>query len=396
MTAHQPGRPPTDPSGPSAPGRAAGTTARATARADHDPGRRTVLGLLGLAVLTAAGCAPGADASGAAAGTDTAAEPGSVLWSFGTGRASRSPAVRYEDTVVCGSGETLHALDAADGTPRWEHRTGPAVAQPLHHGGSLHVPLSGPGGGGSSGGGTVVLDPADGSHRRDHPARAGVFAAPVAHGNTVYLCGLDRTVQALDAGTGAVRWTFETDSQIFHTPVLHDELLHVATADGVTHTLDTADGSELRRFTTGGRPLAPQRTASGLLLLADRVDATLHALDPATGEESWAVRAAGEPTGLATAGETVLLAAGRTLTARDAGSGEERWRADAARDHSPVTVVGATACHRSAAETVTGLDLATGAHRWSHEADGAVLHLATDGGVLYLGTDRTTLTTLAV
>nr|WP_245241198.1 PQQ-binding-like beta-propeller repeat protein [Streptomyces spiramenti] len=313
------------------------------------------------------------------------------MWSFGAGRPSRGPATRYGDVVLCGSGDTLHALDAADGLLGWERRTGPASAAPLHHGDGLYVALAG-----SDASGMVVLDPADGSPRWRHSTRLGVFAEPVADGDTVYLCGLDRTVHALDAATGQVRWTFETHGQVFNSPVLHEGQLHVATGNGVMHTLDTADGGELRRFTGGGQPLAPVRAESGLLLLADRVDSRLYALDPATGEETWSVAAAGGPTGLATAGDTVLLGAGRRLTAFGTEDGEERWRADAAPEHCPVTVVGTTACHRSAEAEVVALDLETGEHRWSHEADGAVLHLATDGDILYLGADGKVLTALAV
>ncbi|MHB8972825.1 MAG: outer membrane protein assembly factor BamB family protein [Pirellulaceae bacterium] len=129
---------------------------------------------------------------------------------------------------------------------------------------------------------------------------------PVAAGNLVFLSGSDGVVRALDAVTGAQRWSFSTGSEVRLPPTIWKGRALVGSGDGRVYALEAASGRLLWQFRAApahrkipvyGQLLSTWPVASGVLIENDiayvaaglaNYDATyVYALDPATGKVQW-------------------------------------------------------------------------------------------------------------
>jgi outer membrane protein assembly factor BamB len=176
------------------------------------------------------------------------------------GTSISSPAV-VGDTVYVNTFNDLYALDRADGSVRWSANAGagvPAVAN-----GSVYLTANGQVEARSATDGTVewrsgnggteavaVADGdifvAQGALRKLHPADGSVIwevdpgsdsdsdsdtfgfspsSPPVVASGTVY-AGLPNTMYAVDAASGSVHWTYETDDAYVQTPAVADGELY--------------------------------------------------------------------------------------------------------------------------------------------------------------------------
>lgn len=84
------------------------------------------------------------------------------------------------------------------------------------------------------------------------PAGVEVFVghgAPAVVGGTVYLTG--KKVYALDANTGAVRWTYDDCGAATTSPAVVDDLVYVNTSSGI-HILQAKTGQLFERTREGG------------------------------------------------------------------------------------------------------------------------------------------------
>lgn len=76
-------------------------------------------------VLQTAGTLAGAGVLGVLGAGTAATEGGDEVWQFQTGGQVRSSPTVADGTVLVGSGDdNVYALDAADGSQRWEFQTG--------------------------------------------------------------------------------------------------------------------------------------------------------------------------------------------------------------------------------------------------------------------------------
>src|SRR3982751_4310766 len=99
--------------------------------------------------------------------------------------------------------------------------------------------------------------------------------------------GRDPAAQARSADALAgVRFTFDAGSPIRATPVVRDGLLFVAGLDGTLHALDAATGAERWRHRAGAPVTASPATDGRLVWPASR-DGRLAALDAKTGNPRW-------------------------------------------------------------------------------------------------------------
>jgi hypothetical protein len=80
------------------------------------------------------------------------------------------------------------------------------------------------------------------------PRTGGPATGPIAVGDLVFTAGGDGSVRALEAGTGAVRWTAFTGGAINYPPALWQGRLYLGSADGWIYALEAATGRLLWRF----------------------------------------------------------------------------------------------------------------------------------------------------
>lgn len=392
--------------------------------------RRALLRTSGALAATLAGCAtlPGDD-SGRTPDTQpppgATAEPSTrtpgpvepdhraVRWAYDVAAGVRDPPAVAEGTVYVGGwrptggtptpghepgpGESLFALDAADGTERWRHQLdAPVQATPTVGARAVHVVT---GWYGTHGLGFAVTTVArDGTRRWRFAPRmpyksftvVGVAAGRVFVGTSddAYAAS-GETLRALDATTGEESWTAETGD--VGGGAARDDAVHV-TAVGNLSSYDAASGRV--RWQVPGRAFAEVTATPDAVYLAD--DA-VRALAPDDGTDLWRF----EPTGRLSAtavGDGVVYAGSDegAVVALDAADGAERWRATvggAARDLHPDGDAVYVGSDRAGA---IALDAADGSERW-RAARGVEAHVGPVVGdaVVVVGPDGGWLRSLA-
>jgi len=135
---------------------------------------------------------------------------------------------------------------------------------------------------------------------------ACLVAAPTAAGGMVFLAGDDGTVRALDAATGAKRWTYRTAGPVTQPPTVWDGRAYAGSGDGFVYCLDAATGELLWRFDASpvtrripvyGHLCSTWPVNSGVLIhkgkayfaagIIDYDGTYVYALDAKTGEPEW-------------------------------------------------------------------------------------------------------------
>ena len=236
-----------------------------------------------------------------------------VAWKFKTGaKVVSSPAVAA-GTVYVGSGDyRVYALNAADGSVKWRFRTGGAVnSSPAIAGDTVYVT--------SLDGYLYALDSAAGTVRwKFKTAGESRFTAPGIHGvmprtemmpdpfdvflssptvvaGVVYFGSGDHRVYALDAATGAVRWTYETGNVVHASPAVSDGVLYIGSWDRNLYALNAATGALIWKFQTGDDTdtynqvgIASSAAVAGGTVFFGCRDGHFYAVDAKSGTRKWA------------------------------------------------------------------------------------------------------------
>lgn len=154
-------------------------------------------------------------------------------------------------------------------------------------------------GGGVTGGSVVAVDAADGSIRWEFPVEMPVWATPAVRDGVVYAAQRDDqgrkpdvqgTVYALELAGGEELWSRPLgESPRFDpvdAPVAGDDLVYVPCGVGPLVALDAETGEPAWTLDPPGGVQASPALADGTLYVGD-LDGTFHALDATTGEELW-------------------------------------------------------------------------------------------------------------
>lgn len=236
----------------------------------------------------------------------------SLVWKFKTGGLVLSSPVVQGGSVYAGSSDgKLYAIDRARGTERWQFASrGPIASSPAVSEGLVYF---------SSLDGKVYAVEAETGKERWSFATGGErrFTAPGIHGaiprtermpdpfdvflsspavvgGTVYIGSGDQTVYALDAATGALRWTFVTGDVVHASPAVVSGTVYVGSWDRNLYALDAATGRERWRYTTGDDTtfynqigIASSAAVSDGLVFVGGRDGHFHVVDQATGALRW-------------------------------------------------------------------------------------------------------------
>jgi outer membrane protein assembly factor BamB len=120
------------------------------------------------------------------------------------------------------------------------------------------------------------------------------LSSPMIANGVVYIGSGDQNVYALDAATGALRWSFATGDVVHASPAFADGLVYIGSWDRNLYALDAATGRERWRYTTGNDTLiynqigiaSSAAIANGLVFVGGR-DGKFHVVDAKTGAEKW-------------------------------------------------------------------------------------------------------------
>jgi len=235
-----------------------------------------------------------------------------LAWKFKTGgRVISTPAV-VGDVVYAGSTDgALYAVNRADGTERWKFETnGPIASSPAVSGGLVYIS--------SLDGNIYAVEAASGAKRwvfategerrftapgihgaiprtERMPDPFDVFlSSPTVVGGTLYIGSGDQHIYALDAATGALRWSFMTGDVVHASPAVVDGVVYIGSWDRNLYALDAATGRERWRYTTGNDTTiynqigiaSSAAVVDGLVFVGGR-DGHFHVVDAATGALRW-------------------------------------------------------------------------------------------------------------
>jgi len=221
---------------------------------------------------------------------------GESVWAFpkdvkddGRGVFSVTPAVDAERVVVASqippSGflaqprNTIWALELDTGRELW--RFNEAAGQYVE-GGAL-------GGGlfiiGNSDGNIYALDAESGDLQWTFETEHRVWATPLVTSDTVYIGSMDRHLYALNLSDGSARWDFVADGAFAGTPALRDGTLYLGTFDDKLYAIDADTGSERWVFTGKNWFWGGPVVRDGIIYAAD-ASGNVYALDD-TGKQIW-------------------------------------------------------------------------------------------------------------
>jgi outer membrane protein assembly factor BamB len=357
------------------------------------PTRRKVLALGGAGAATVAAATvagvllwpederPAAAPTRARAATGASAPPPPVtvdepVWRRNTGAEylSSTPAVSGGTVFVGSERGRLLALDARTGRPRWTYTAGSPIRERVAvAGGVVYM--------GEFDGGVHAIDARTGQARWRYQAVNG--GTDIFHARGLVYGGRD-PLYALDAGTGAVRWSRPGGGHL----VVAGGVACVEGEKGLT-VLDAATGRPRWTYRLEEGTGSPA-LAGGVVYFGDFQGQRLHAVDLRTGRRRWSYDLG------ATISARPVIANGvvyfgdynRNVFALDASTGTLRWQ---------VTVEGEVRFEGVWADgllyltagaygngTVYALDAATGRVVWRFEAPGGLEAApAVGGGMVY-------------
>ena len=254
------------------------------------------------------------------------ADSGEMLWSFATDDAVRSVPTVFDGTVYFGSNDNhLYAVDAATGEELWRYDTGDWVQySPAVGNGMVYFPAR------SEWNRTVhALDAGTGEvvWVAEPPYPINERITPTVHGDRVYAQGADYgTFYALDAGTGEVAWQAEVGGYMESAPTVLDGVIYL-TVINQAYAFDEATGELIWSVNTEEFPARDFQdlVVDGIYYLAP--SDYVYGLDAATGEELWSYEAY-ELSAAPIVADGVLYGAlelAEYLFALDALTGEELW-----------------------------------------------------------------------
>jgi outer membrane protein assembly factor BamB len=158
-------------------------------------------------------------------------------------------------------------------------------------------------------GGTVIvgswdgrvraLDAATGALRWSFPTGGPIKAGAALAGRNAIVGSYDGSLYALDERTGALRWAAVVGARFYATPAVAGGRVIDATTDGVVHAFDTRSGAERWSRSIGRFAYSAAAVARGRAYVGS-YDHRLYALDVHSGDIVWTYRAPGPVSGAPT------------------------------------------------------------------------------------------------
>jgi eukaryotic-like serine/threonine-protein kinase len=271
---------------------------------------------------------------------------GSERWraELGADVGAASPLVVDAGVVVADKAGIVHALDPATGTERWHTATGGPIAGAAALAGGRVVVAT-------ENGLALALDPATGSIDWQVPLPGGVERSIAATDGLVYCALSGGLLVALRSSDGSLAWEARVATDgLGGTPTIASDVIFAAAGLGSEDretrgvvALDAATGSERWRFPSmHGEDMHAPAVLDGRAYIAGK-DATVTALDVATGRVAWTATISGPVDALPSIWATTLYVATTSghLLALDTSSGSMLWEVPVVgASYSPVVTGG--------------------------------------------------------
>ena len=228
------------------------------------------------AIVSSPAVAAGVVYAGSADGGLYAVEAatGKLRWRFDAhGGVNSSPAVDGSSVYAVSLDGNLYAVDTATGKQRWAFAT-----QGEHR-------FTAPGVLGTHPSSEIMPDPWD-----------FYTSSPTVAAGIVYFGSGDGNIYAVDASTGALRWSFKTGDVVHSSPTVSDGTLYAGSWDTYFYALNAATGELKWKFKTGDdlnthlmTGIPGSAAVANVTVYFGSRDANFYALDAATGALKWKV-----------------------------------------------------------------------------------------------------------
>ena len=180
-------------------------------------------------------------------------QTGGYIWSFATGDLVIShPAVSGDMVYVGGWDGKLYALSRSNGVLEWSFVSGGKVdSSPAVVNGIVYV--------GSHDGIVYALNASTGLLGYDwelhhsliwsyNTGSMVMLSSPAVADGMVCVGALDGKVYALDASTGAFKWSYQTGYTIASSPAVANGMVYIGSEDNKTYALDASSGKLIWSF----------------------------------------------------------------------------------------------------------------------------------------------------
>lgn len=210
----------------------------------------------------------------------------------------------------------------------------------------------------------LAVDDGEQQWVHDGPRRTGRLA--VADDAVLFRTSDD--LRAVDASTGAVRWTVSLPGSDFGVTVAEDRAYVSAATDGDSsgrvHAIDVTSGDVDWSAETGGTLTGPSPVAGGVVVTGGD---PLRALDTADGSVRWTFSRSETVEAATIAYDTVFALDGDRLTALDLDEGRPRWFVPGPFEVTrPAVGNGAVYVQLARSYQLPAVEVTTGATRWQH------------------------------
>ncbi|WP_277543290.1 outer membrane protein assembly factor BamB family protein [Haloarcula laminariae] len=250
------------------------------------------------------------------------AADGSEQWTFETEAGEiTSPSVVDATVYSADTDGRLYALGAADGSEKWSVDTGDVVnSQVTVDDNSVYVLTNDADGNGS----IYALSVEDGTEQWTSGSFASLYSSAAVAYDTVYVGDTEGTIYAVSAADGSRQWTIETTTPVISSPAVANGTVYVGDRGGMVYALSATNGSQRWTSDAGGRGVSSIAVGNNTVYIGG-TNGTLSALSAEDGSEQWTFSTGGYDISIALTSDIVYVGGGDTLYALSVTDGTERW-----------------------------------------------------------------------
>jgi outer membrane protein assembly factor BamB len=236
------------------------------------------------------------------------------------------------------------------------------------------------------GGGVAALDATTGAVKWTNSTVDGAIGSGPCVANGVVYAGTDGgTLYALNAQTGAVKWSFATGSAIYSSPVVSNGIVYLGSFTDKVYALNATTGALLWSVAIGASVESSPVVSNGVLYVG-AFDDKMYALDATTGSLVWSYATGGTVEGSAAVVNGVVYFGSDdgNFYAVKAANGALLWSAAVGTVYGSPAIANGVVYLGSGSDKVYALNANTGAAIWSVATSGLVgASVAVANGVVY-------------